>query len=108
MKMVTTRAFLNKKGDPVKKLIAVAVLSLLTVVPIFGQRSHSSHSRTSSSTCCSKSGSDVHVHGYTKRDGTVVKPYTRAHENSTQRDNFSTRGNVNPYTGKVGTKKATH
>ena len=86
----------------------LAVLLALTTLPLFGQSKHTSHSRTSSTTCCSKSSSDVHVHGYTKRNGAVVKPYTRAHQNSTQRDNFSTKGNVNPYTGKVGTKKATH
>jgi hypothetical protein len=87
-----------------KRRSLVALLFLMTTLPVFGQR-HSSHSST---TCCSRSSSDVHVHGYTKRDGTVVKPYTRTHENSTQRDNFSAKGNVNPYTGKVGTKKVTH
>jgi hypothetical protein len=34
--------------------------------------------------------------------------YTRTHENGTQKDNFSSKGNVNPYTGKVGTKEPTH
>jgi hypothetical protein len=92
-----------------KRTVLVTLLFLMTTLPMFGQRSHSSHPRTSSgSTCCSKSTSDVHVHGYTKHNGTVVKPYTRTHENGTQRDNFSAKGNVNPYTGKVGTKKVTH
>ena len=93
-----------------KRRMVVTLLFLLFAVPLFGEGSHSSHSnhKTSSSACCSKSRSDVHVHGYTKRNGTVVKPYARTHQNSTQRDNFSTQGNVNPYTGKRGTKKATH
>jgi hypothetical protein len=92
-----------------KRMLSVMLLFLLTTLPVFGQGSHSHSSKTSSSaSCCTKSASDVHVHGYTKKDGTVVKPYTRTHENSTQRDNFSTKGNVNPYTGKVGTKTATH
>jgi hypothetical protein len=95
-----------------KRMMAVALLFLLTTLPVFGRSGSHSHSskasKTSSHACCSKSASDVHVHGYTKKNGTVVKPYTRTHENGTQRDNFSTKGNVNPYTGKVGTKEPTH
>jgi hypothetical protein len=94
-----------------KRVLVVTLLFLLTALPSFGKGSHSSSSKvskTSTGACCSKSASDVHVHGYTKKNGTVVKPYTRTHENSTERDNFSTKGNVNPYTGKVGTKEPTH
>lgn len=47
---------------------------------------------------------DVAVKGYTKKDGTVVPPYVRTAPNSTKNDNYSTIGNVNPNTGKVGTK----
>jgi hypothetical protein len=91
-----------------KRMMLVTLLFLLTTLPVFGQSSHSSHSKTRTTTCCSKSASDVHVHGYTKKNGTVVQPYTRTHENGTQKDNFSSKGNVNPYTGKVGTKEPTH
>jgi hypothetical protein len=35
-----------------------------------------------------------------------VQTYKRTASNSTQKDNFSTKGNVNPYTGKKGTKTA--
>jgi hypothetical protein len=91
-----------------KRLMVLTLLFLSTTLPVFGRGSHSHHSTTATTACCSKSTSDVHVHGYTKRDGTVVHPYNRTHENGTQQDNFSTKGNVNPYTGKVGTKKATH
>lgn len=44
------------------------------------------------------------VHGYTKKSGTHVQPHTRTSPNHTQRDNWSSKGNVNPYTGKAGTK----
>ena len=50
----------------------------------------------------SKSSSDVYVKSYTRSNGTVVKGYYRTAPNSTNRDNFSTRGNVNPYTGQPG------
>ena len=44
----------------------------------------------------------VHVNGYYRSNGTYVQPYFRTAPNSTNRDNFSTKGNVNPYTGKPG------
>ena len=44
----------------------------------------------------------VHVKGYYRKVGTYVRPHYRTAPNSTNRDNFSTRGNVNPYTGKPG------
>jgi len=44
----------------------------------------------------------VKVSGYTRSDGTYVKPHYRTAPNSTNRDNFSTLGNINTYTGKLG------
>lgn len=46
----------------------------------------------------------VHVQGYTRRDGTYVQPHYRSSPNGSTLDNYSTRGNVNPYTGQVGTR----
>ncbi|HEY4249290.1 MAG TPA: hypothetical protein VGM64_20880 [Lacunisphaera sp.] len=46
----------------------------------------------------------VHVRGYTKKDGTYVAPHDRTAPNHTKNDNWSTKGNVNPETGKAGTK----
>jgi hypothetical protein len=40
--------------------------------------------------------------GYTTGRGTGVSPYHATNPNYTQRDNFSTKGNYNPYTGKFG------
>ncbi|MGC1181389.1 hypothetical protein [Legionella sp.] len=47
---------------------------------------------------------DVHVNGYQKNNGTYVQPSMRSSPNNTKQDNWSTQGNVNPYTGKEGTK----
>ncbi len=44
------------------------------------------------------------VKGYTKKDGTYVAPHHQTDPNKTKRDNYSSKGNVNPYTGKEGTK----
>lgn len=42
------------------------------------------------------------VSGYYRKDGTYVQPHYRTTPNSTRMDNWSTRGNVNPFTGKKG------
>jgi hypothetical protein len=44
------------------------------------------------------------VQGHMSSTGTYVAPYVATNPNSTQRDNFSAYGNVNPYTGAVGTR----
>lgn len=49
----------------------------------------------------------VHVRGYTRKNGTYVAPHYRSAPNSTKSDNWSTKGNVNPYTGSRGTKNVT-
>jgi hypothetical protein len=51
---------------------------------------------------------DQYVHGYTRSNGTYVQPYYRSSPNGTVRDNFSYKGNVNPYTGAVGTNRYIH
>ena len=47
---------------------------------------------------------DVYVQGYTKSDGTYVQGHYRSSPNGTTSDNYSTKGNINPYTGEYGTK----
>jgi hypothetical protein len=47
---------------------------------------------------------DHEVSGFTRSDGTRVDPYHATDPNETKLDNYSTKGNINPYTGKVGTK----
>ena len=46
----------------------------------------------------------VSVSGYYRSNGTYVQPYQRTYPNATRNDNYSTIGNVNPYTGKAGTQ----
>ena len=46
----------------------------------------------------------TYVHGYTRSNGTYVQPHYRTSPNNTRNDNWSTIGNVNPYTGVEGTK----
>ena len=44
------------------------------------------------------------VRGYFRKDGTYVAPHYRSAPDGNFWNNWSTKGNVNPYTGKPGTK----
>lgn len=44
------------------------------------------------------------VNGYTRRDGTYVQPHFRSERDGNPYNNYSTQGNINPYTGQVGTQ----
>lgn len=55
--------------------------------------------------CAAAAGaSGVRVHGYVTKRGTYVAPSMRTLPNRTRTDNWSSRPNVNPYTGRAGTK----
>ena len=45
----------------------------------------------------------THVDGHVRRDGTYVPPHFRTTPDNSQMNNWSTQGNVNPYTGQQGT-----
>jgi len=47
---------------------------------------------------------DVYVHGYVKQNGTYVTPHYRSNPNGNFNDNWSTKPNINPYTGNEGLK----
>lgn len=47
---------------------------------------------------------DVWVKPYTRKDGTFVPGHFRSAPNGNVWDNWSTKGNINPYTGMKGTK----
>lgn len=42
------------------------------------------------------------VQGYTRKDGTYVAPHYRSAPDGNRFNNYSTQGNVNPYTGQQG------
>jgi PBCV-specific basic adaptor domain len=68
------------------KAISIAAFVFLNILPL------------------SPSYADEFVHGYIRKDGTYVAPYMRSSPNQTNTDNYSTQGNVNPYTGSEGTR----
>lgn len=54
---------------------------------------------------CHTNPNAVYVDGYTRPDGTYVKPYYRSKNDRDPNNNWSHDGNRNPKTGKPGTKK---
>lgn len=47
----------------------------------------------------------VYVDGYYRSDGTFVQPHWRSSPDGTDLNNYSTKGIINPFTGKRGTKR---
>lgn len=50
------------------------------------------------------SGGSHSVSGHFRSSGSYVQPHRATNPNGSRLDNWSTRGNVNPYTGQPGTK----
>jgi hypothetical protein len=92
------------------RLITVCAAALLLIgsSSAFGRGSGGSHSGTHSYSSSRSYGytnpSDHYVHPYATKNGTYVHGHMQTNPNHTKSDNFSTRGNANPYTGKPGTK----
>ncbi|MBT9528527.1 MAG: hypothetical protein IV105_24970 [Rhizobacter sp.] len=49
-------------------------------------------------------GGSHHVSGHVTKNGAYVPPHQATNPNGTKTDNWSSKGNANPYTGKEGTK----
>ena len=49
------------------------------------------------------SSAQKRTEGYTKKNGTYVAPHFKTKSNKSKHDNYSTKGNTNPFTGKKGT-----
>ena len=48
---------------------------------------------------------DTYVRGYFRSNGTYVAPHFRSNPDGNFYNNWSTYPNVNPYTGKIGTRR---
>lgn len=68
------------------KLIAVILLSMAVVLPVIAKSSHS-------------------VRGHVTKGGKYVPPHRATDPDKSKSNNWSQKGNVNPYTGKEGSKK---
>ena len=72
-----------------------------------GGSGHSSHGSNSSYGSGHVNLSNHTIRGHTTKDGTYVAPSHATNPNSTKSDNYTTKGNVNPYTGAPGTRNST-
>lgn len=50
---------------------------------------------------------DTYVRGYHRSDGTYVRPHYRSSPDGSYNNNWSVYPNVNPYTGRQGTRPPT-
>jgi hypothetical protein len=84
------------KLNTASKLFALSLGFVLTAGPLvaFGKKEPNS------------SGGSHAVKGHFKKDGKYVQPHQATNPNQTQKDNWSSKPNVNPYNGKPGTKEA--
>src|SRR5258707_1130918 len=86
------------------KRLALAVLALSLSLPAYSWAHGGGHSSGHHAYGYRSSSSSVHVSGYSRSSGTYVAPHFRTAPDATKLNNWSTKGNVNPYTGKAGTK----
>lgn len=83
------------------KKLFIAVVVVIGALGMAEARSHRSYD--SWDTGSGSKAESEHVGGYTKDNGTYVAPYERTTRDNTLDNNYSTRGNENPWTGKTGT-----
>ena len=95
-----------------KHLFLAAAITLLSIAPAmaqgygnYGSSSYGGTTGTQQSPSSSpyESSGQHEVQGYTNQRGTYVEPHMQTNPNTTRSDNWSTQGNVNPYTGQAGT-----
>jgi len=83
-----------------RNAIVIAIVSGFLITAPFDDAWARSGGRSSSS------GGSHSVKGYTNKNGTYVALHRATNPNGAKIDNWSTKGNTNPYTGKPGTKPA--
>lgn len=85
-----------------KKIISI--LSFLLIISTGVNAQHNYQSINYNSSSSNLNSNSTYVKGYYKSNGTYVQGYYRTKSNNTNLDNYSTKGNINPYTGASGTR----
>ena len=78
--------------------------TLLSICLMVSDPAEARKSSSSSGYGTGSKSSSTSVKGYTKKNGTYVAPARRSTPDSTTRNNWSTKPNTNPYTGRQGTQ----
>lgn len=89
-----------------KNVISVAILVAIAFTSSFSQSFYPQPIHRSSNSISSGyvNPNTNYNSGYQKSNGTYVQPHIKTQQNQTNLDNYSTQGNVNPYTLDNGTK----
>ena len=82
--------------------IFIVIAALAISLPAFAKGGGHSHVPVSGN---GTKTARTHVGGYVKKDGTYIAPHDRSTVDRMKNNNWSTKGNTNPETGKAGTKK---
>jgi hypothetical protein len=89
------------------RALSISLLAFLFAWPAVanarGARSHAATSRATYRSTNRTSGS-VNVRGHVRKNSTYVAPHKRSAPDGNFNNNWTTKGNMNPYTGKKGTK----
>jgi len=96
-----------------KKIIFCTMLSVVLItatgIDVFARGGGGFRSGGSSSTIGSGTGSSHSYHsvgGYFRKDGTYVAPHYRSNPDRSFNNNWSTKPNINPFTGQEGRRLA--
>jgi len=72
---------------------------------VFGASEARGGSHSGGHSSARSSGGSHSVRAHVTRSGKYISSHRATNRDSSRRNNWSTRGNVNPYTGKPGTKQ---
>ena len=89
------------------KRILLSISIILVSIISTNAQVYSGYSGNSSNTSSNSTRSATGVRyqrGYTRSNGTYVSGHYKTKTNNTNHDNFSTKGNVNTFTGSSGTR----
>lgn len=86
------------------RLLFCAALAALLLANGPADAKRSSGSSSSMSQGTGSNHKSTSVKGHTRRDGAYVAGHSRTTPNGRTSDNYSTKGNYNPRTGKTGTR----
>ena len=92
-------------------IVVLSIILCTTAEAKGGGKGGGSHGGSHASRPFSGTGSNSNSHGvrgYTKKDGHYVAPHRSTNPNSTQRDNYSAKGNYNPSNGRTGNSYVNH
>jgi hypothetical protein len=84
------------------KSLILATLVCVSLIAAGNAEARKSYSSSGYGT--GSKSSSTRVSGYTKKTGTYVAPARRSTPDRTTQNNWSTKPNTNPYTGKQGTR----